>query len=402
MWIPNAFYPSFVALILNVVFIIYIIRMGLSKPGNFPAFLLFLTVAVGVTGEVLERIAGPPPEDAGMAYLGSELIALSGVFLPAVFVHFGMDFPYRLRVGTLIRRVVLGFLYGFSFMGVLFLLLNDKLGGIMVWKVSPYSAIGQEIWGMDYGALYYFYLLASFVCGFALLAVLYIKLRKTKIKILKNQIKMVLAGLIIVYILITFSVMVPALLRYEFYPLSSIALTVFGIFVIYTIARYNLFVVSPVQETGKKAELKHRFEAGTVRVLPTDEAYSLFSEQVHGGIPGLLFTVEDTERVRNTYGLKKTPVFRISETPGKDTLNPQVPEHREMIPFIISEFLEQSSSGVVFLDRIDAKWDSLFVEFIGIIIDFVREEHLGVLLITPSTESAKKALEGIGGRGNNA
>ncbi len=392
MWIPNSFYPSFIALALNIFFALYILHVGIRKPGNLVSFLLFLTIAVGVAGEVVERVAGPPPEDMHMAYAGSLLIALSGSFLPAVLIHFGMDFPYRARLSRFARELVLLSLYAFSFTGAFLTVFNDALGAPMVTGVYPYSALGQRVWGMHYGGAYYVYLLASLLCGFALLAILYTKMRKARIKVLRYQIKFVLLGLLVVYILITTTVVIPAVLGYDVYPLSSLSLTVFGMFIIYTVARYHLFVVSPVRETGKVMERKRQFERGTVMILSPEEGYDVFAEQVHGGIPGLLFTVDEIERVRVRYGFMRTPVFRIARKQGKDTLNPSIPEHKEMVPFIISEFLEQSSSGVVFLDRVDSVWDSMFIEFATIIMDFVREEKLGVLLIAPQNKEVRDAL----------
>ncbi len=391
MWLPNAFYPTLVAMILDLVFIAYILKVGLRKPGNVPSFLLFLTIFIGVFGELLERIAGPPPQDYLIAYAGAKLIGIGSVLLSATLIHFGLDFPYRLKIKRKTRQIILTVFYSVSVIGVILILLNDYLGKPMIEGLSPYTALGQQIWGMEYGAVYDLYLLWALMASIAVLGLLFYKMRNAKINLIKKQIVLILSGMIIVEVMITVSVLLPALFDYDMYPLSSIAMTIFSMFVSYTIMKYRLFLVSPATEATSGTR-KYELQPGTVRVVSEEQGFELFTDQVHSGIPGLLFTTQDIEKIREKYNLVETPIFRVCRTPGRDTLNPMIGEHREMIAFIISEFLEEAR-GVVYLDSIDSMFkENDFKSFLEIISEYIKEEKKGVLLISLSGNDGVKVV----------
>ena len=392
MWLPNAFYPSLVAMILDLAFIAYILKVGLRKPGNVPSFLLFLTIFIGVFGELLERIAGPPPQDYFIAYVGAKLIGIGSVLLSATLIHFALDFPYRLKIKRKTREIVLAVFYSVSVIGVILILLNDYLGKPMIVGLSPYPALGQQIWGMEYGAVYGLYMLWAFMASVAVLGLLFYKMKNTKINLIKKQIVLILSGMLIVEVMISVSVLLPALFDYEMYPLSSIAMTIFSMFVSYTIMKYRLFLVSPAAETTSGTR-KYELQPGTVRVVSEEHGFELFTDQVYGGIPGLLFTTKDIEKIRERYNLVETPIFRVCKTPGRDTLNPMIGEHREMIAFIISEFLEEAQ-GVVYLNSIDSMFKKNdFESFLEIISEYIKEEKKGVLLISLSGNDGVKVAK---------
>ncbi|MFO8109214.1 MAG: histidine kinase N-terminal 7TM domain-containing protein, partial [Thermoplasmata archaeon] len=118
----------------------------------------------------------------------------------------------------------------------------------------------------------------------------------------------------------------------------------------YAIHKNKLFRIVPEKETGRDVERSHELAPGKLYVTSDENmAYRAFADHVHNGIPGLAFTTRNKEVVQKEYHLKKTPVIRLNGSSGKEALNPKLREHLEMIPHLISDFMDEAEESVVII-----------------------------------------------------
>lgn len=347
MWISNAFWPSFIATAISLFLIIYILMVDVRKPANFPSFVLFFSVFIWSLGELIERLAGPPPADEGLAYFGAITLFIGIALVPSALIHFGIEYPYKSKMSESGKKLLLMVLYGISFLVILIDVFNDYLGKIVIKNVHSYMGLGQKIWGLESGILHTVYSLWVFIAALILLVLLSFKLKNVKMKIVKMQIKITLVGLIITFILVSVTGLIPPLLGMDVYPLTTISFSIFGIFVIYTIYRYRMFLVYPSKEEIVEHE---KISKGGFYKMGRDKAYEKFSKLAKSGYNCLGFISENPEEFKEKYNLKTTPVFQLTENVGKDRLNPNIEEHREMIFFILSSFIEETKEPVILLD----------------------------------------------------
>ena len=347
MWIPYAFWPTFVASVISIFLVIYIIRADIRKAGNMAAFLMFFSVLIWSIGELIERIAGPPPADKELAYFGARFLFLGIALVSATFIHFAIDYPYRIKIGAKLRTEILYVVYAVSIIGWIIDAVSDFLGHIVIVGESPYTALGQTIWGLDPGIIHKVYATWLLLTALFLLVVLPLKLRNVKMKIVRMQIWFTFIGILIAFVLVTITGYAPVLLGIAMYPLTTISFSIFGVFIIYTIYRYRMFLVVPATE---EIEMHEKVPEPGFYTMPRGEAFRRFVNLAKSGHKALGFISQKIDVFREKYSLKATPIFQIAENPGKDKLNPQIDEQREMIPFIISTFMEEVENPVILLD----------------------------------------------------
>ena len=340
MWFPNAFWPAFFAVGMGALILALILRSGIKRPGNIPAFILFTAFFLWSFGEMLERLAGPPPADEAMAFLGARVLFIGIALSPAAFIHFSVEYPYMLRMGERSRKGVMEILYGISAFFAVLGLFNP--GAVIFQGVEPYSGLGQEIWGLDEAPLYTIYTFYVLIAALAFIGIMEYKYMKTDMKIIKDQIILSLTGFFLAVVLVTASSLIPTLYGQSSYPLTTISFTLFSLFVLYTILRYRTFLVSPGDSSGTD-------EKG-IFIMDRRKAEERFASSVKRSVPGIAFVFEDPEGFRKRHGLRDIPVFQITEEAGKDRLNPLKEEHREMMKFIILSFGERAKSPVILLN----------------------------------------------------
>ncbi len=369
MWIPFAFWPSFIAVLIAADLVYLVIDANIRKPGNMAAFMMFLGMLIWSFGELIERIAGPPPAvekafypvislnpgvgDANLAYLGAIILCFGIFLMPAALVHFAFDYPYKLKINEKIRKGVLYAMYGLSGVAMLINVVNSYVGYLTVGYMKPYEAYGVYLWGLESGPVHAFMSLMLVVTALFLLGVLIYKLRGVRMDIVKKQIITTLVGFLIMFVILVVTALVPIVIeKTDSYPLTTLSFTIFGVFVMYTIARYRMFLVVPTTETVEEEE--ELPEEGMYRMEP-EQAYEKFSKLARSGYSAIGFVVPPVEEFKKKYHLVNTPLFQITKSIGKDKLNPEISEHREMISFIIMSMLEQVYKPVILVD-FTAKW----------------------------------------------
>lgn len=396
MWVPFAFWISLSAAVINVVLLAMIIKANIRKPGNLAAFSMFTAMLIWSVGELIERVAGPPPDsslpyyghlaltmgphDANLAYIGAIILCFGIFLMPASIVHFSLDYPFRFRFKDVYRRIILYFMYGLSFIGMVLNILNDRLGYITVAYMKPYDAFGVMLWGLESGPVHAFFSLLLVISALVMVTALLLKLKKVDMEIVKNQIVITLLGFLVTIVLLVVTGLIPIVLeRTDSYPLTTLAFSIFGITVLYTVVKYRLFLVVPtVEEKVENVELP---EEG-IHEMPKEEAYKKFVSLAKSAHTCLAFIPEDPEEFKNRVGLKNTPVFQFTRNLGKDRLNPELAEHRDMLVFIITSMVEQVYKPVILID-LSATWigERVKEKIIDKINDLLKQDYGGVYFI---------------------
>jgi len=119
------------------------------------------------------------------------------------------------------------------------------------------------------------------------------------------------------------------------------------------ILKYGVFVVIPVREVKKEKAVTELPEARLFYSHDETLAISLFSDFVGHGFYGMAFTTKQIEDFRKESGLEKTVIFRFTDTPVKDALNPTLMDHYELLLFILRDFVSKSPESVVYLQGLD-------------------------------------------------
>lgn len=371
MWISFAFWPSLIAACISAFLVYLVVRANIKKPGNLSAFVMFMGMMIWSIGELIERLAGPPPHnlqyryyghlslfigphDANLAYIGAIILTVGMYLLPAGIIHFTLDYPFKIKMKLVLRKIILYAVYLFSFGAIAIALLNDKLHYAVISYVNPYNAYGTIIWGLQPGRIHDLLSSWLFITGLTLMVVLFLKYRSSKINIIKRQIEITLIGFFVMFTIMVVTGFVPMIILNlkNYYPLMTVSFSIFGLFIMYTIAKYRMFLVVATKENAGGDE---KLPDKGVYILNADEAYGKFAALANSGYSSLGFITEDINKFKEKYNLHSTPLFQISKEVGKDKLNPEIKEHREMITFIIMSMFEQVYKPVILLD-FSAAW----------------------------------------------
>ncbi len=341
MWFPHAFWPALFAVILGAAILIRLFLSDIRKPGNLAAFMLFFSFFIWSFGEMIERMAGPPPADEWVAWFGAQFLFIGMALAPAAFVHFSVVFPYMLRLRW--RKSAIYFFYGISLVFAILGIVNP--GYMIIADMEPYKGLGQSIWGIVPSTTYTAYTIYIFSMALVFTVIMIYKYIKSDMKILRMQIMVGLSGFIVAVTLITVSSFIPMLLAESAYPLTTVSFSIFSLFILYAIYRYRAFLVSPEEHSGT---VEPGFE-----VVDREAAYRRLERAIKDDVPILAFVSDDPDSFRKRVG-RDIPAFQISKELGPDHLNPLIEEHVEMIRFIISSFAERTEGCMVFADVRDA------------------------------------------------
>lgn len=344
MWFPHAFWPALFAVILGATILIRLFLSDIRKPGNLAAFMLFFSFFIWSFGEMMERMAGPPPADEWMAWFGAQFLFIGMALAPAAFVHFSVVFPYMLRFRW--RKAIIYFFYGISLVFAILGIANPN--GLIIADMEPYEGLGQTIWGIVGSGIYTMYVVYIFSMALVFTAVMIYKYFKSDMKVVRMQIFVGISGFIVAVTLITVSSFIPMLMGESAYPLTTVSFSIFSLFILYAIYRYRVFLVSPEEHSGT---VEPGFE-----VMDREAAYRRLKRAIKDDVPILAFISGDVASFKKSVG-KDIPAFQISRELGPDHLNPLMDEHVEMIRFIIASFAERTDGSLVFADVRDAMKD---------------------------------------------
>ena len=110
--------------------------------------------------------------------------------------------------------------------------------------------------------------------------------------------------------------------------------------------------VEPTRETGKTREGKYKLEFGSNYLLVDniDLAYDMFADTIMTGTEGLCITRKLPRRIRETYGLRKTPIVCLTseKVEGERTIN-----SLQDLSILISNYVDKAQKPLILVDGIE-------------------------------------------------
>jgi hypothetical protein len=154
-----------------------------------------------------------------------------------------------------------------------------------------------------------------------------------------------------------------------------------------TVFEINNLAITPAKEVenGRRIEPKLEFGAAYHVKNELERTFEFFAETVLGGVEGLCITREYPPKIREKYGLKKTPIVWLSE----EKVNGQIVVYSlQELSVLIGSFLAKVDRSIVLLDGVEYLvtnhgYES-FLRFLQ--VNRNRFESLGSVLIIPVTE----------------
>ena len=125
-------------------------------------------------------------------------------------------------------------------------------------------------------------------------------------------------------------------------------------FGILAIRRIKFSSIVPRAETDKPEKLAESIKPRVTYVIWSpdgDEAFELFTSNLHTGLEGLIVTRRQPSTVKERYKLERTPVLWLATVAGSDSV---FPGNLGIITDMITRFLEKGSNTIVLLDGFES------------------------------------------------
>ncbi len=173
-------------------------------------------------------------------------------------------------------------------------------------------------------------------------------------------------------------------------------LSIMGLYaeVISTLFERQSLTIVPMKEMATSGKKRFDLEFGCSYLVrnSVEEAYDIFVDNVLSGLKGLCITREFPPKVREMYGLEKTPIVWLTE----EKVENQVCVHSlQELSILIGGFLEKVRRGVVLLDGIEYLITNhgfeSFIRFLQ--LNRSRFEQSDSILVAPLIEEALAVKE---------
>ena len=338
--------PAVLSCILSVLIGIYVFYKNPKNIQNRIFILFILSVIAFSIGEVMLRFSSNGEE----GLLWGRIAYLGAIFAPLTLLHLSFVFP---RERTIFARNK-------------YLLLGMYVAGILLFCIFNLIISMQDVqlskWGyrVVVGSRFYFvviWLLITSSFGAFNFLRSYIQ---SKNVIERKQVKHVFYGAFIIIILTFGSNILPPAFNIDMFPLGSLSLSIFAIFVGAAILKYNLFLfksmIEPVLEEKKAGPRKYKLESNKNYIVQEESGergYEIFTDQITHGISGLCITKYPPQSIRDNYSLKRTPLlwFTFKQSDKEATINPKK-LNAELIPQI-EDFVKKGKRTMVYMDCFD-------------------------------------------------
>jgi len=308
---------------------------------------MFIVFAIAFSiGETMLRFTN----DSEEGLLWGRIGYLGVIFVPLALLHLSFVFP---RTGT-------------TFISNKYLIFVIYLMGVVILLIFNLIISTQDVqlskWGYRVVLSSKFYLIGIWLLITATLGTLnflygYIHSKTT---IERKQIKHIFYGILVVIIFTFGTNVIPSLSGIEVFPMGSISLSIFAIFVGAAISRYNLFrfkpMIEPSNEKKKAGPRKYKLNSGMgylVQEEHGEQGFEIFRDQITHNAGGVCITKYPPQGIREKYGFEKTPLFwfTFKKSDKETTVNPQKLEV-ELIPQI-EDFVKKGERTMVYIDCLD-------------------------------------------------
>ena len=342
----------------------------------FALFIFFLIV--DSVGEAMAGLSSTSEE----SLLWFNLAFFGILFAISTFLHLSLVFP-REKTKILKNKFALFGLY---------------LPSIILFCIFNLMASAQDIqlteWGYRFifSSDFYYLLVWSIIIAVFIILNFIISYIHPKTILERKQIRHVFYGFLIMTIFTAGTHAILPILGIEVFPLGTVSFSIFVIFTASAIQNYNIFLFKPLVEHGleekectlKKYELEPKI-GYIVQEQGGELGYEVFKDQITHDMSGLCITKYPPPKMRDKYGLKKTPMiwFTFKQSSKETTMDPKKADV-ELIPQI-ENFVKKIKQTIVYIDCFDQiSVVKGFGATLGLIKDIKRicHEHHSTLLLS--------------------
>jgi len=338
--------PAIIACVLSVLIGIYVFYKNPKNIQNRTITLFILSAVAFSIGEAVLRFSSNNEE----GLLWGRIAYLGVIFVPLTLLHLSFVFP---RERTIFARNKYA-LFGLYLIGVVLLCIFNLIISVQDVQASR--------WGyrVSLSPKFYFifiWLLITTILGILNFLYSYIHSKTT---IERKQIKHIFYGVFIVIIFTFGTNTFPSMLGIEVFPLGSISLSIFAVFVGAAILKYNLFLfkpmIEPSTEKKKAGPRKYRLKSNMGYIVQEEhgeQGFEIFKDQITHGANGLCITKYPPQSIREKYGFEKTPLFwfTFNQSDKETTINPQKLDV-DLIPQV-EDFVKKGKNTMVYMDCFD-------------------------------------------------
>ena len=335
---PYALLPL-VCMFINIALGSYILYKDPKKVANRIFALSMLAVAIWDFGEAGMRFC-PIPYPLEKVIFWNRILWIGVCFMASFFLYFVLLFPRRTKI--LDKKTIYLILY---FPPFVFLYL--------VWATHLFIKGNiPQYWGYDalYGPAFSIFSVYMSALLFFALFILIQRYFKARTFMEKKQMLCLLTGYLISLILSLITDVIFPLVNIEFVRLGSTANIIWAGFFAYGMVKYKLMLIVPASEEVKSSLAKYNLSPGfsyLVKEEIPDKTYDIFLDQVTHSIQGLCLTKFSTEKVREKYGIEKSPIIWLT---FKNAENAISPKDIGGIRSIISDFVKKAERSCLLMD----------------------------------------------------
>jgi hypothetical protein len=331
-WALQSFATGFFNFLLGV----YVLSKGPKQTLNMVFSLFAFSLAIWGVSEAGHRVADNPE----VAYLWMRGGGIGWCFMASLYLHF--IFIFTKREIFLKRKVTYVFLYLPPLIFLYLFLTTDLIFGQQLVKKSwGYTSMpGNIAWTFS---LYYFlqYPLAIYFIA---------DIKKKGSTLEKKQATPLLIGITVFVVIGTITNIGLPFFDVQLPEIGSSVSLILTICTLYAILKHKLFVVElkPEETTSKKQ--KYILERGfsySITEERLDKSYEIFTDQLLHDSFGLCLSKFPPEKVRDTYGLERTPIIWVAFRENENTVSPKDLDTMESIIF---DFLNRAERPVILID----------------------------------------------------
>jgi hypothetical protein len=327
---------SFVTGLFNLLLGVYILLKGPKRMLNRVFSLFAFSLAIWGISEVGHRVADSPE----VAYLWMRGGGIGWCFMASLYFHFVLIFTKRETF--LKRKSTYVFLYLPPLIFLYLFLTTDLIYGQQLVKRSwGYTSLpGNIIWTFF---LYYF---LQYPLGIYFIA----DIKKKGSTLEAKQAKPLQIGATVFLVIATTTNIVLPFLDVQLPEIGSSVSIILTACTLYAILKHKLFIVELKPEETKRNKQKYILDRGfsySITEERLDKSYEIFTDQLLHGNFGLCLSKFPPEKVRDTYGLERTPIIWVAFRENENTVSPKDLDAMESIIF---DFLNRAERPVILID----------------------------------------------------
>jgi hypothetical protein len=184
-----------------------------------------------------------------------------------------------------------------------------------------------------------------------LLTIYFTALIQTRGSILeKKQARPILIGTTVFLVTATATNIAFPLFGMQLPEVGSSLSVILTICTLYAILKHKLFIVEFRSEEEKETDQKYFLERGlsySIKEERLDKSYEIFTDQLLHGSYGLCLSKLHPIKVRNKYGLTRTPIIWVTFKENENTVSPKDLDAMESVIFV---FLSRAERPVILID----------------------------------------------------